>query len=181
MSKRSITLLVLLSAFLVTLLLNLLSKYQQGTKPTAPTLSRVVEVNDGDTITIVLDGKTEKVRLIGIDAPELDQRPWGQKAKKHLGELLKSSQWTVSLEFDVDKRDKYGRLLCYVWTPDGMMLNSQMLKDGYAMLYTIPPNVQHVDELTKAQHEAQEKKLGIWGNRGLKEVPSEYRKKHPRL
>ncbi|MBM4129381.1 MAG: thermonuclease family protein, partial [Nitrospira sp.] len=50
----------------------------------------------------------------------------------------------------------------------------------YAMLYTIPPNVRHIDELTKAQHEAREKKIGIWGNRGLKEVPSEYRKKHPR-
>lgn len=141
---------------------------------------RVIKVHDGDTIGVILNGRKEKVRLIGIDAPEIKQRPWGTRARKHLEKMLMASNRKVILEFDVERRDKYGRLLCYVFTRDGKMLNIQMLSDGYAVLYTIPPNVKHVEKLRAAQHEAREQKLGIWGSSGLKETPSEFRKKHPR-
>lgn len=142
---------------------------------------RVVEANDGDTITVLWGGRREKVRLIGIDAPEVEQRPWGQRAKKYLKDLLDASRWAVSIELDVEKKDQYGRLLSYVWTSDRRMINVQMLKEGYAMLYTFPPNIRYVDEFKKAQDEARRKGLGIWGKAGLKETPREYRKEHPRL
>jgi micrococcal nuclease len=142
---------------------------------------KVVKVNDGDTITVLLGGKRERVRLIGIDTPELHQGPWGQRAKRHLQELLSTSQGTASLEFDIEKRDKYGRLLSYVWTTDRRMINIQMLRDGYAMLFTVTPNIRYVDEFKKAQDEARSKSLGIWGRGGLRETPREYRKEHPRL
>lgn len=142
---------------------------------------RVVEANDGDTITILWGGRREKVRLIGIDAPEVEQKPWGQRAKKYLKDLLDASRWAVFIELDVEKKDQYGRLLSYVWTSDRRMINVQMLKEGYAMLYTFPPNIRYVDEFKKAQDEAMRKGLGIWGKAGLKETPREYRKEHPRL
>lgn len=141
---------------------------------------RVIKVHDGDTVSVILNGRKEKVRLIGIDAPEIKQRPWGTRARKHLEKMLTASNRTVILEFDVERRDKYGRLLCYVYSTDKNMINLQMLKHGYAVLLTISPNVRHVDEFRKAQHNAREQKLGIWGSSGLKETPSEFRKKHPR-
>ncbi|MCE5194466.1 MAG: thermonuclease family protein [Nitrospiraceae bacterium] len=139
---------------------------------------KVLRVSDGDTIKIIFNKKRTSVRLIGIDAPELKQKPWGQRSKKHLQELLKASDWQVRLEFDVDKRDRYDRLLCYVYTKDGDMINAKMLSDGYAVLYTITPNVKYVEQLRDAQLKAREQKLGIWGSDGLTEKPSDYRKKH---
>lgn len=180
MNRRTLrTITILISAILLSLF-SLYGRYHADSQPkTSPV--KVVEVHDGDTISVFFDGRREKVRLIGIDAPEFDQKPWGQKAKRHLMELLSNSKWSVTPESDVEKRDKHGRLLCYVWLPDGRMINLQMLKDGYAMLFTIPPNIKHVDELRKAQREARDKDLGIWGRDGLKETPREYRKEHPRL
>jgi micrococcal nuclease len=180
MSKRMLRILMGLAASIVLLLISLYGRYQGETQPKAEYV-RVVEVNDGDTITVLQDGRRERVRLIGIDAPELEQRPWGQKAKRYLKDLVNASQWTVSLEFDVEKTDKYGRLLSYVWTPDRRMINVQMLGGGYAMLFTFPPNVRYIDEFARAQDEARRKGLGIWGRGGLKETPGEWRKGHPRL
>lgn len=139
---------------------------------------RVIKVHDGDTISVILNGRKEKVRLIGIDAPEIKQRPWGTRARKHLEKMLMASNRTVILEFDVERRDKYGRLLCYIFTPDRKMLNIQMVKNGYAVLLTIPPNIRYVDELRSAQNEAKQYKRGIWGTKGLRESPGDYRKKH---
>ena len=180
MNKRTLrTITILISAVLL-FLFSLYSKYQ-AVKPLPEGMVKVVEVHDGDTISVFLNGRREKVRLIGIDAPEIGQQLWGQMAKEHLRELLEHSDWVVAMEFDVQDRDKYGRLLRYVTTPDGSMLNIQMLKDGYAMLFTLPPNIRHVGELRNAQHEAKGKSIGIWGRGGLKETPGEYRKEHPRL
>ena len=67
---------------------------------------KVIKVHDGDTISVILNGRKEKVRLIGIDAPEIKQKPWGTRAKKYLEKLLTASNRTVILEFDVEKRDK---------------------------------------------------------------------------
>ncbi len=142
--------------------------------------ARVVAVHDGDTLSIMVGRKRERVRLIGIDAPELGQRPWGAKAKKHLEELVDRSERIVSFEPDVEKRDKYGRLLAYLWTADGKLINLEMLKDGYAVLFTCPPNVRHVKALREGQSYARERRLGIWGQGGLKDLPVVYRKMHPR-
>lgn len=181
MNKRTIKSIAALFAVLISLLFYLFNnRFQDTVHSGSSPGTKVIRIHDGDTITIVLNKKTYKVRLIGIDAPELKQKPWGQRAKKQLEKLLNTSGWEVTLEFDVDKKDQYNRLLCYVFTRDGNMLNAQMLSDGYAALYTISPNVKYVEKLRAAQLKAREQKLGIWGNDGLKERPSDYREKHPR-
>lgn len=142
--------------------------------------ARVVAVHDGDTLSVVIGRRKERVRLIGIDAPELSQRPWGANAKKHLRELVTLSGNSVVLEFDLDKRDKYGRLLAYVRTLDNKLINLEMVRNGYAALYTFPPNVKYAERLREGQRYAREGRLGIWGRDGLKEIPGEYRREHQR-
>jgi len=140
----------------------------------------VIRVHDGDTISVIMQGNKEKVRLIGIDAPEIGQRPWGMRAKKYLETLVDASEMKVRIEFDLARRDKYGRFLAYVWAENGEMLNLLMVRNGYAVLYTIPPNVRYTNELRQSQEEARDMRLGIWKETGLKELPVDYRKRHPR-
>jgi micrococcal nuclease len=142
--------------------------------------ARVIAVNDGDTVTILMNNREARARLIGMDAPEMGQEPWGKLAQKHLRQLLKEARWRVAVETDVVKYDKYNRLLVYLWTPDEVMLNERMVRDGYAVLFTIQPNSKYADRLRKAQRIARDEKRGIWGPEGLKEKPLDYKKKHPR-
>src|SRR5512147_2070714 len=141
---------------------------------------RVIAVNDGDTVTLRMNGKEYRTRLIGMDAPEMGQKPWGKRARGHLRMLLKDVKWRVTVETDIVKYDKYDRLLVYLWTPDGEMLNERMLRDGYALLFTLQPNSSYVDRFRKAQRAARGEKRGVWGPDGLKEAPIEYKKRHPR-
>jgi micrococcal nuclease len=141
----------------------------------------VVTIHDGDTISVILHKKQEKLRLIGIDAPETGQNPWGEQAKQYLESVVQASKWKVTIETDAQKTDQYGRILAYVWTADGRLINLEMIKCGYAILYTVPPNVKYVAEFKKAQAEAREKRLGIWSENGLREKPHDYRKEHPRI
>ncbi|GAB4484082.1 MAG: hypothetical protein OHK006_07370 [Thermodesulfovibrionales bacterium] len=140
----------------------------------------VTSVSDGDTLTVVTERGEEKIRLIGIDAPELAQRPWGARAKKQLEKLVAQSLYQVRIEYDVDERDKYGRLLAYVFTREGLFINEDLLRNGFAVLYTFPPNVKYVERFTAAQKFAQDTRAGIWGKGGLGTMPSDYRREHPR-
>ncbi|MFN3479281.1 MAG: thermonuclease family protein [Thermodesulfovibrionales bacterium] len=141
---------------------------------------RVTGVHDGDTLSIKVNNREERVRLIGIDAPELGQEPWGKRAKRRLQDIIKRTDKIVRIELDVEERDKYGRLLAYLWTKDGRLINEEMIKSVHALLYTIPPNVKYVERLREAQEIASKKKVGLWGERGLNESPSDYRRTHPR-
>ena len=141
----------------------------------------VITVYDGDTVSIVISRKREKVRLIGIDAPEMGQKPWGEEAKRYLESILQNSDWKVRVEFDVEKTDQYGRVLAYIWTTDRRLINLMMIKSGYAMFYTVPPNVKYAEEFGKAQAEARKERLGMWSEDGLRERPQDYRKEHPRI
>jgi micrococcal nuclease len=114
---------------------------------------RVEKIYDGDTIGVVVDGRSEKIRLIGVDTPEMDQRPWGRTAKKCLESLLAGSNSRISLEYDIEQRDKYGRILGYIWIQDGRMLNEEMLKKGCAVLLTCPPNVKYVKDFAALKGE----------------------------
>lgn len=115
------------------------------------TLYSVTRVIDGDTIEVDYNGTLEKVRLIGVDTPE-SVHP---DSSKNTEEGILASDYTkaklegkqVELEFDVQQRDQYGRLLAYVWV-DGLMYNKTLLEDGVANLATYPPNVKYVDEFT---------------------------------
>jgi len=139
--------------------------------------AEVVEVYDGDTITVKFEfGNQARVRLIGMDAPEMASNvhgpasKYGPASRDHLAALIAGK--TVNLEYDVEKYDKYNRLLAYVFIPGGAMVNGQMLKDGYALLYTIPPNVKYVDDFKAAQKEARTDNKGLWAVGGLAVAPA---------
>jgi micrococcal nuclease len=125
----------------------------------------VTRVVDGDTLIVDVDGSEERVRLIGVDTPESvhpDEKrnvPYGAAASEFTKTLTEGK--TVTLELDVQERDRYGRLLAYVYL-DEVMLNKTLLSEGYAKLATYPPNVRYVDEFTQLQAEARENGAGIW-------------------
>jgi micrococcal nuclease len=141
----------------------------------------VRRVDDGDTISAVVSGHFEKIRLIGIDAPEIGQKPWGEIAKRHLTEMIVLSSWEVTIEYDIEKRDKYGRLLAYLRTKKGRMVNRAMLREGYAVIFTLPPNMKYAAQFTAAERYARKRKSGIWSCNGIKEQPVVYRREHPRF
>ena len=141
---------------------------------------RVVKVHDGDTVTLMLDGRMRKARLIGIDAPEMNQRPWGRRSKEHLTGILDHAGWMALVETDVVTHDKFDRPLVYLRTRDNELVNERMVLDGYAVLFTIKPNVKYREKFSRAERQARQEQKGIWGPKGLKESPSKYREKHPR-
>ncbi len=121
----------------------------------------VVRVIDGDTILL---SNGEKVRYIGINTPEIHhptrgKESYGEEAKEANRRLVEGK--TVRLEFDVQQRDKYGRLLAYVHL-DGQMVNRTLVREGYAEVATYPPNVRHQVEFVKLQREAREQQRGLW-------------------
>lgn len=126
----------------------------------------VVSVTDGDTFEINYNGTKTKVRLIGVDTPESvhpnskKNNEYGEEASKYTKSLLEGK--TVKLEFDVSPKDKYGRLLAYVYLENGEMLNEELLKEGYAQVATYPPNVKYVENFKAIQKEARENKVGFW-------------------
>lgn len=177
--SRILILFVVLSVYLVFTLIRFPERGEGITALPLKSFSGVLTaVHDGDTVSIRTGGSAERVRLIGIDAPELGQKPWGSRARDHLKKLLGNGAVRVST--DMEQRDQYGRILGYVWSSDGRMMNIEMLRDGYAVLYTVPTNVQHVESLQAAQSEARQARRGIWGKGGLRETPSRFRKEHPR-
>lgn len=125
------------------------------------TVTRVV---DGDTIDISpsVEGRS-RVRLIGMDTPEVHfgTQPYGPEASAFKKRELEGEE--VGLELDVQKIDHYGRLLAYVYLPDGQMFNEKLLEEGYAQVATFPPNVKYVERFLEAQREAREANRGLWG------------------
>jgi micrococcal nuclease len=119
----------------------------------------------------MVDGKMRKTRLIGIDAPEMNQRPWGRQAKEHLIDIMNHTDWLVTMETDEVKQDKYGRALVYLWTNNNELINERMVLDGYAVLFTIKPNVRYRARFFRAEKLARQEMKGIWGPKGLKETP----------
>ncbi|MGQ9622579.1 MAG: thermonuclease family protein [Candidatus Caldatribacteriaceae bacterium] len=128
----------------------------------------VVRVIDGDTIEL---SNGEKVRYIGINTPELHHPQKGVEyfakeaydANRRMVEGKK-----VRLEFDVEKRDRYGRLLAYVYV-DGIMVNEWLVANGYAQVATFPPNVKYAERFLSLEREARRLKLGLWEkSRGCK-------------
>lgn len=123
--------------------------------------ARVVQVIDGDTIEVELQGQRHRVRYIGIDAPEdtTTKEPFGAAATKKNRELVEGK--TVLLEKDVSETDRYGRLLRYVWLGD-LLVNAELVRLGYAQVTTYPPDVKYQDLLLDMQREAREAGRGLW-------------------
>lgn len=143
------------------LLFAVASRCQLIRQPKAPkTGLKVVKVVDGDTV-ILSNGQT--VRYIGIDTPEQGQ-PFYEAAKNFNRKLVQGK--TVELEFDVERYDHYGRMLAYVFVRDKsgrrIFVNAEMVRNGFARIYTRPPNVKYADLLVKLQEEARTNKRGLW-------------------
>ena len=141
------------------------------------TVTRIV---DGDTLKVFYLGNEESIRLIGIDTPEsrVNKKTkkdaernnqdikiiieMGKKATRYVKGLVKPGD-LITIELDVQERDRYGRILGYVYLSNGKMLNEEIVKAGYAMTMTIPPNVKYKDRFLIAYQEAKEDKRGLWG------------------
>jgi len=126
----------------------------------------VVHVSDGDTITVEAAGRTEKVRILGADTPEtVDPRKpvqcFGPEASAHTKARLAPGT-RVELETDAEVRDKYGRLLAYVYV-DGLRYDDELLRLGFARLLIIPPNGVHARAMLRAELDARAAHRGLWG------------------
>lgn len=136
---------------------------------------------DGDTVRVRLNGRTPRVRLIGIDTPEISQGVRADRQGRQLGkprravielgytakaaaEQLAPHGTVVMLELDVERYDRYSRLLAYIWLPNGLMVNEELLARGYAMLLTYPPNVKYVERFIAAQRKAVAGGRGLWSS-----------------
>jgi Micrococcal nuclease (thermonuclease) homologs len=136
----------------------------------------VIRVVDGDTLQVELNGKRERVRLIGVDTPETkhprkDVQYFGVEAFEYTKNTLENR--SVWLEFDIGQRDRYGRLLAYIWLEEPPanptdqdvrknQFNAHLLLNGYAQIMTIQPNVKYVDYFKEYQSEARDNKKGMW-------------------
>jgi micrococcal nuclease len=126
----------------------------------------VTETVDGDTIVVQLaDGRHETVRVLGVDTPETKdpRKPvqcYGPEASAYTHQRLQGRR--VALERDVELRDKYGRLLAYVYV-DGKRFDDELLRLGYARLLVIEPNGEHARAMVMAELEARAADRGLWG------------------
>ncbi len=145
------------------------SEKKKSTNDTGGNISskyyEVLKVVDGDTIQIDYNGTKERVRLIGIDTPESvhpdenKNTENGKKASEYTKKILTGKK--IRLELDVQERDKYGRILAYVYLDDEMV-NKKLLADGYAQVATYPPNVKYAEEFLSIQEKAQKAQKGLW-------------------
>jgi len=127
---------------------------------------RVVKVVDGDTIAVLVGERREKVRYIGVDTPETRHASkgvqcFGRAASAFNERLLRGER--VRLERDVEERDRYGRLLAYVYrVSDGLFVNAELVRQGYAQVLTIAPDVRHSARFEALAREARRRGRGLW-------------------
>jgi micrococcal nuclease len=136
-------------------------------------IGTVVKVVDGDTINVRIGTRIEKVRYIGMNAPELHhptlgEQPGGREAAAVNRRLVQGQ--TVRLELDVQESDKYGRVLAYLYVGD-IMVNAELVAQGYAQVMTIPPNVKRQDLFLTLRHEARLLQAGLWKDTSLPPSP----------
>ncbi|MFC4075732.1 thermonuclease family protein [Salinithrix halophila] len=131
--------------------------------------AKVTRVIDGDTIEVKTEsGSQEKVRLVGVNTPETNHPKIGVEAygkeASHFTKRRLAGQ-DIALETDTEKRDRYGRLLAYVWRGEEMF-NATLLKKGMAQMMTVPPNVKYQKTFLQLQREAQKEETGLWEKQG---------------
>nr|WP_211942478.1 thermonuclease family protein [Cylindrospermopsis raciborskii] len=163
--------------------------------------ARVVRVVSGQTLEVAKIGdptnSVSSVRLIGLDAPDLRQYPWGEDARKLLEKLIQDANSDnttnnntnsaqiklaqiklaqIKLEFDLQTQDKFGRNLAYVWK-DQVLVNEQIIKQGYALFAGRSPNHKYDLRLENAQHWARLMGEGIWNPENpLRLTPGQFRR-----
>ena len=126
----------------------------------------VTRVVDGDTVHVRIGGSDERVRYIGVDTPETVKpgtpvQCYGKAASAYNHRLVDGQ--TVSLRFDAEQHDRYGRLLAYVYRArDGLFVNAALVRGGYATTLTIPPNTAHATQFAALERRARDHRRGLW-------------------
>ncbi len=143
------------------------SKEIQAKEKTEYEYYSVISVTDGDTLKINMDGKTETLRLIGIDTPEtVDPRKtvqcFGKEASNKAKEMLTGKKVRVEKDSTQGERDKYNRLLVYIYLEDGLFYNKYIIEQGYAHEYTYNIPYKHQVDFKNAQKSAQNNQRGLW-------------------
>jgi micrococcal nuclease len=143
-------------------------KAERAAWPDAPkdaVSAEVQRVSDGDTFVATVKGRRERVRVIGVDTPESvapnqPDEPYGEEASDFAKHHLDGE--TVRLAGDAEPRDRYGRMLAYVWLEDGTFWNALLVAEGYAQQLTIPPNVTYERLFRRLASEARREDRGLW-------------------
>lgn len=141
---------------------------------------KVERVVSGQTLEVIDPQKQpaliSRVQLIGVEAPDLRQRPWGEAARERLQEMI--AEKPVLLESDVEVKDQFERQLAYVWQ-DGKLLNEQLLQEGYGIFRSRSLNTKYDRRLERAQEYARVMGLGIWNpEKPLRLSPEDFRKQY---
>ena len=130
------------------------------TDPTVYQPAEVTHIVDGDTIDVEIEGRTYRLRYIGMDTPERG-RPFYSEATEANRQMVANQ--TVYLEKDVSETDRYDRLLRYVYLEDGTMVNAELVRQGFAQVATFPPDVKYQEMFLQLQREARDAGRGLWG------------------
>ncbi len=171
----------LLTAFIMLLLLGLgaISEHQGWNIPSKSAINkisqapingayRVVAFDDGDTIIVDMDGNKETIRFIGVDTPEVKdpRKPvqcFGKLASEFTKQLIGNNPVRLEADPTNTNRDRYNRLLRYVYLPDGTLVNAEIIKQGYGFAYTSFPFTKK-DEFRTLEKQAREENRGLWGS-----------------
>lgn len=134
----------------------------------------VTRISDGDTLRCRQGRENLRVRLTGIDAPEMADSTHGPRSARALSSMASVGD-TILLELDVQPRDQYRRVLAYAWR-NGSLLNLRMVREGWAVPYTVPPNVRYEATFRAAQRSARADGAGHWKTNGFACTPAEFRR-----
>jgi micrococcal nuclease len=143
-----------------------------GAGPASTGVCTIARIVDGDTV--VCEEEGERVRLLLIDAPELSQGDEGELSKRALERLLPTGT-PARVELDVQERDRYGRVLAYLYTPAGVFVNEALAREGVAVVSVHPPNVRHVERIRQAVAAARAEGRGFWSGSAFSCDPADHR------
>lgn len=176
----------LLSGLLMTGMALLLWGCSGAAPKTTLVEARIQRVVSGHTLEVTIPSadpaRIQRVRLIGIDAPNIEQKPWGANAQQFLQQQLdrqvpegSTDKPSVQLEVDLQQQDEYQRVLAYVWL-DNQLLNQVMVAQGYALASSRLPNVRYEERIKRAQESARLSGLGLWDPQNpMRQTPVEFR------
>jgi endonuclease YncB( thermonuclease family) len=146
---------------------NLANKITRSVNVSQPGYYSINHFVDGDTIAVNMDGQVETVRMIGIDTPETHKpntpvQCYGEAAASYTKQLIGSNSVRLQADPINTNRDRYGRLLRYVYLPDGRMVETELIKNGYAFSYTQFP-FEKKDDFNQLEMQAKDGAVGLWG------------------
>lgn len=164
--KTPLWVILLIALFSLAQQLGWLRPFSQAVIEEQPGQYRVTEILDGDTIEVDMDGTREKVRMIGVDTPETHdpRKPvqcYGRAATDFTKSLIADQAVRLAADPENSNRDRYQRLLRYVYLPDGRLLQAEIIKAGYGFAYTSFPFTK-ADEFRALEKEARENNRGLW-------------------